>query len=59
MTEVDEAERVLQSDGKSHWVDQQDIRQHHATDFSDTKFKRKSEWGVGITVKRCKMGADI
>ena len=52
MTEVDEAERVLQSDGKSHWIDHWHIVEegwHYAADFSDTtKFKRKVQWELGL-----------
>lgn len=49
MTEIDEAEKVFQSDGKSRWIDHWHIVEggwHYATDFSDaTKFKRKVRMG--------------
>ena len=47
MKEIDQTEKVLQSDGNSHWIDHWHIVDegwHYATDFSDlTKFKRKDK----------------
>ena len=47
MKEIDKTEKVLQSDGNSHWIDHWHIVDegwHYATDFSDlTKFKRKDK----------------
>ena len=53
MTEVDEAELVLQSDGKSHWIDHWHIVEGDGTMqlifLMLPSLSGKSEWGVGIT----------